>query len=204
MAHERPCHPLLPHHAGPDRRAGLGRLKLEAFFATFRIPSMSTLIVRPAERKDARGILEAHYSAVHDTASRDYPAPILNEWSGPVTPERIEWYLTRSFPNETTLVAEVDGKIAGFGAIVEAMSELRAVYVSAQFGNRGVGSALLQGLERLAREKGCKDLHMDSSLTAAGFYRRHGYLEVSRGEHTLRLGSKMACVQMRKTLPIQC
>jgi putative acetyltransferase len=163
---------------------------------------MSTIKVRPADIKDARGILEAHYSAVHETASRDYPGPILNEWSGPVTPERIEWYLTRAFPNETTLVAEVDGKIAGFGSIVESISELRAVYVSAQFGERGVGSALLEGLEGLAREKGCKELHMDSSLTAAGFYRRHGFIEVSRGEHTLWSGGKMACVQMRKALPI--
>jgi ribosomal protein S18 acetylase RimI-like enzyme len=164
---------------------------------------MSTMRIRPADAKDARGILEAHYSAVHETASRDYPGQILNEWSGPVTPERIEWYVTRSFPNETTLVAEVDGKIAGFGAIVETISELRAVYVAAQFGNRGVGSALLEGLERLAMDKGCKELHMDSSLTAAGFYRRHGYMEVSRGEHTLRLGSRMACIQMRKALPTQ-
>jgi N-acetylglutamate synthase-like GNAT family acetyltransferase len=164
---------------------------------------MSEIKVRPADINDARGILEAHYSAVHETASRDYPVQILHEWSGPVTPERIEWYRTRSFPNETTLVAEVDGKIAGFGAIVESISELRAVYVSAEFGNRGVGTALLERLETLAREKGCTELHMDSSLTAAGFYRRHGFIEVSRGEHTLRLGSKMACVQMRKALLTQ-
>jgi putative acetyltransferase len=164
---------------------------------------MNTITIRPAEIADARGILEAHYSAVHETAFRDYPVPVLNAWSGPVTPERIEWYLARSFPYETTLVAEVDGAIAGFGAIVETENELRAVYVSARFGNRGIGSALLEGLERRARDKGCMELHMDSSLTAVGFYRRHGFIEISRGDHTLWSGRKMACVRMRKALPVQ-
>jgi hypothetical protein len=41
-----------------------------------------------------------------------------------------------------SIVAEVEG-IAGFGVIFESHNELRAVYVGADFGGRGVGSALL-------------------------------------------------------------
>jgi len=153
-----------------------------------------------ATNEDARGILEAHHSAVHETAAKDYPLEILRCWSPAVTTDRIDQYVRSALPNETTVVAEVKGRVAGFGVIVESHNELRAVYVAAEFGNRGVGSALLQELERMAREKGCGELHMDSSLTASPFYRRHGYEELGRADHALSTGEKMACVRMRKVL----
>jgi GNAT superfamily N-acetyltransferase len=156
--------------------------------------------IRFAGSEDARGILEAHYSAVHETAAKDYPLEIRSAWSTPVTPERIDDYQKNVLPNETTVVAEVNTRIAGFGVIIESISELRAVYVAAEFGNHGVGSALLHELERLAKERGCRELHMDSSLTAAPFYLRHGYEELGHADHTLSSGDKMACVKMRKAL----
>lgn len=161
---------------------------------------MVKLHIRYAKREDAEGILNAHYSAVHQTASKDYPSEITSEWSPTVTKERIKRYLERSLPNETTLVALVDNTIAGFGAIVESTDELRAVYVNAEFSSIGVGSRLLGELEKIAVERGCKELRMDPSLTAAPFYRRFGYIEVERGQHTLRSGKKMACVKMFKPL----
>jgi putative acetyltransferase len=161
---------------------------------------MSQVNLRVARNDDARGILEAHYSAVHEIASRDYSAEICREWSAPVTAERLQHYMSHSLPHETTIVAEVDGQIAGFGAIVESESELRAVYVSAQFRRRGIGSALLAELERLAKDHGCTELHMDSSTTAAAFYARHQYHVLEHTTHTFRSGGVMACVEMRKTL----
>jgi putative acetyltransferase len=161
---------------------------------------MCSITVRVARIEDAREILEAHYSAVHETAASDYPLEVRNAWSRPVTPERVDQYLKHGLPNETTVVAEVDGRIAGFGAIVEGNSELRAVYVAAGFGRRGVGSAVLRELERIAKDQGCRDLRMDSSLTAAPFYTHHGYEKTGRGEHTLSSGHQMACVRMRKAL----
>ncbi len=150
--------------------------------------------------EDARGVLEAHYSAVHETAAADYPQEVLAAWSIAVTAERIDQYTKYALPGETTVVAEVGGRIAGFGAIIQANDELRAVYVAAGFGRQGVGSALLRELERIAKEQGCRELHMDSSLTAAPFYLDRGYEETGRGEHTLSSGVKMACVRMRKVL----
>jgi putative acetyltransferase len=158
------------------------------------------ITIRIARIDDARGILEAHYSAVHETAGRDYSVEIRLAWATPVTSARVDDYLRNALPNETTVVADVDGRIAGFGAIVEAQNELRAVYVSAEFGRQGVGSALLRELERLAKDRGCSELRLDSSLTAAPFYTDHGYEETGRGEHTLSSGAKMACVRMRKAL----
>jgi putative acetyltransferase len=156
--------------------------------------------IRFAQNADAQGILEAHYSAVHGTAARDYSLEIRRAWALPVTPARIDDYVRNALPNETTVVADVGGRIAGFGVIIESANELRAVYVAAEFGSRGVGSALLRELERLAKESGCTELHMDSSLTAAPFYLHHGYQDWGRSVHTLSSGDKMVCVRMRKVL----
>jgi putative acetyltransferase len=161
---------------------------------------MGRITVRIASIEDAQGILEAHYSAVHETAAKDYALEIRASWCPPVTPTRIDQYRRDSLPNETTLVADVHGAIAGFGVIVESNNELRAVYVAAAFGRRGVGSALLRELERLAKQSGCPELHMDSSLTAAPFYLHHGYEELARAAHTLGGGATMACIKMRKVL----
>jgi len=157
------------------------------------------VIIRPATKADARGILEAHYSAVHETASKDYDADILDEWSTVVSEERISNYLLNSFPNEITIVAVVYDKIAGFGSLA-GNDELRAVYVASNSGGKSIGSALLQRLEEIAKDKGFTELKMDSSVTAEKFYAKHGYEITGRGIHKLRSGREMACVHMRKSL----
>lgn len=162
---------------------------------------MGPVNIRLAKSQDARGILEAHYSAVHETAARDYSLEIRQAWSPLVTPARIDEYLRNALINETTVVADLEGRIAGFGVIIESNNELRAVYVAAELAGRGVGSAILQELEKLAIQRGCKELHMDSSLTAAPFYLHHGYEEVRRADHTLGSGVRMPCVKMQKVLP---
>jgi GNAT superfamily N-acetyltransferase len=77
---------------------------------------------------------------------------------------------------------------------------LGAIYVAASAGGRGVASALMKTLEAKARELGMRALRMESSLTAAPFYVKHGFSELDRGEHRLAGGILMACVKMEKPL----
>jgi GNAT superfamily N-acetyltransferase len=84
--------------------------------------------------------------------------PKIKRFCPPVSRERIDGYLKHSFPNGTTIVVDSEGRIAGFGSICRIHGELRAVYVSAEFGRLGVGLALLREIERLAKERGCKEL----------------------------------------------
>jgi putative acetyltransferase len=155
------------------------------------------ITLRRATSRDARAILECHHSAVHEIACNDYPPPTLNEWSPPVTTERVNLYS----PRDTTVVAEIaSGTIVGFGELITSNNELRALYVSAYAGGLGVGSAILQELEHIARAAGCPSLTFNSSITAEPFYLRHGYSVVSRGEHTLSSGGTMACVRLTKQL----
>ncbi len=162
---------------------------------------MPEVRVRPAEPADAQGVTSVHYAAVHTTAAMTYPADILDHWSGPVTPRRIENLRAVIVGGEeTVLVAEIDGEIVGFGSVVPSNNELRAVYVDPKAGRRGVGTRLVEALEAIAVRNGVEHLDLDSSLNAERFYQRLGYSVLSRGTHELASGIQMPCVYMRKVL----
>ncbi len=157
--------------------------------------------IRPIRIEDAEDVLRVHYDAVHETAAADYDLDTRQDWSPPVTAERIESFArTIGSGEKTTLVAELDGRVVGFSSIVPAMGELEALYVAPQAGRRGIGFALLSAIENLASEMGLKELSLNSSLTAERFYMAHGYRAEGKDWHTLESGRKMACIGMRKAL----
>ena len=102
--------------------------------------------LRPGRPDDALAILEAQRSAIRQTAASAYSPAIIDEWAPAViVRERVDVFRRWIERGKELIVvaAEPDGKIIGFGSIVAANSELRAVYVDAAFGSRGVGRALL-------------------------------------------------------------
>jgi putative acetyltransferase len=158
--------------------------------------------IRPSTPDDAEGIVRAHYTAVHETARKDYPEPVLAAWSRSVGAERVAAHRAK-METEKSIVSYVavddSGSVLGFGELVPPET-LGAIYVAASAGRRGVASALMKTLEAKARELGMKVLRMESSLTAAPFYIRHGFRELEKREHRLAGGLMMACIKMEKTL----
>ena len=150
--------------------------------------------LRPDEDATFRKI---HHAAVHGLAAGHYPQTILDSWSRPmregegVQPRR---------DGQIRLVAELDGQPVGIGALFPDKSELDAVYVLPSAVRKGVGTALVREIERIAIERGVKRLHLDASLNAEPFYLATGYEAVERGEHVLNSGQRMACVRMAKDL----
>ncbi|MEH2365736.1 GNAT family N-acetyltransferase [Nostoc sp.] len=158
----------------------------------------SDIKVRSFLPSDAESVLKVHRAAIHETASSCYPKEIIQDWASPITPSKIKAFADNT--EETRIVAEINSQIVGFGAIVVSNSELRAVYVSPSFGRSGVGTAILQELERLAREQKLSELHLNASLNAEPFYQVNGYMNEGFEEHTLRYGRKMPSIRMRKKL----
>jgi putative acetyltransferase len=126
--------------------------------------------VREMLNSDARACLEVHHAAVRGIAAKDYPTEVVEDWAPmPVTEKSIERFLINS-DGELRLVAEIDGRIVGVGALVLANCEFRACYVAPEAARRGVGSALVREIERIARDNGLAYLQVDSSVTAEAFY----------------------------------
>jgi putative acetyltransferase len=158
-----------------------------------------SVTVREMRPEDARRFLEIHHAAVRGIAARDYPASVVEAWAPPITDQVIERFLANG-DREVRLVAEIDAGPVGIGAIVISNSELRACYVAPSATRRGVGSALVAKIERIAREHCLDHLELESSITAEPFYSALGYQVESRGEHLLSPGVPMAAVKMRKRL----
>ena len=70
--------------------------------------------------------------------------------------------------------AEKAGTNQGF-ALVTSNGELALLYVTVELLHRGAGKALLVACEASARAAGIRTLILESTLTARGFYARHGY-----------------------------
>lgn len=82
------------------------------------------------------------------------------------------------------LLARVDGEPAGIGGVRHldtGVAEVKSMFVAPAFRGAGLGRRILQALEGIAAERGCRAVRLDSSsyLTEAiGLYRSAGYAEV--------------------------
>ena len=95
-------------------------------------------------------------------------------------------------------VAEIAGSVIGFAALL-GDNTISAVFIEPNFARQGVGSLLLEHLEREVRDRQIPVLWVSSSLTGQNFYRANGYLEVEKTN--LILGSNyIPCIRMKKRL----
>jgi putative acetyltransferase len=159
-----------------------------------------TITIRVATNKDAKSLLQIHYDAIHQIAAKDYPTDILDIWAPRICENRITQFI-KNPDNEIRLIAEIERKPVGFGAIVIELNELRACYVSSRALGRGVGRALITELEKIAADHKRTYLKLDSSITAKKFYTACGYQTITHSTHPLNNGTQeMKCIKMRKFL----
>jgi putative acetyltransferase len=161
-----------------------------------------SVVVRLMRDEEAKAFLEIQRASVRGLAADHYPASLIEAWAPlPVTDTAIAFFRV-NHDEEIRLIAELDGEAVGIGALVVANSELRACYVLPFAARKGVGSALVAEIERIARHHGLRDLELVSSLAAEPFYRALGYEVEDRVEHVLGSGSRMPAVKMRKKIGV--
>ena len=99
------------------------------------------------------------------------------------------------------LVAHDDAdRIAGFAELDPDEGLVKACYVDPDFDRRGVGRALMHGVERAARAHGRTALTLDASLNAVPFYLALGWQRECATRHELAPGAWLDCAIMTKSL----
>ena len=88
-----------------------------------------------------------------------------------------------SFARGEVLVAEVDGHVAGFAAVIG--GELDGLFVEPELWRNGIGAELVEAAAHEARRRGLA-LSVTANPTALGFYERCGFS--IEGEAQTRFG----------------
>lgn len=154
--------------------------------------------IRELRHGEERLFLELHAQSIRGLAAGQYPPEVIDAWCVAPTEENLANFV-KNPDHEQRLFAEIDGKVVGLAALVIKDSELRACYVLPEAARKGVGTALVREMERLAAAHHLDHLELLSSINAEPFYAALGYQSEGCTEHNMR-GHPMAAVKMSKRL----
>ncbi|MFF2622784.1 GNAT family N-acetyltransferase [Oerskovia jenensis] len=153
------------------------------------------MILRAYDESDAEATLRVFLRAVRVTASKDYSPEQVAAWASEDIPLDV-WAVKRL---QTGTVVAVEGdEVLGFSDVDE-RGYIDMMFVDPAVTRRGVASALLDHVTRVARERGAVELTTYASLTARPFFGKHGFVVVEERHPVLR-GVSLTNFSMRKPL----
>ncbi len=97
-------------------------------------------------------------------------------------------------------VAVIDNQVTASGMLDLQTGQVDAVFVDPAYMGRGIGRKMMEYLEERAREAQLPHLILDSTLNAADFYRRCGFVGERIAQYQSPRGLTLACVPMIKHL----
>ena len=160
----------------------------------FRL-EVAVITIRKYKPGDCTAMVKLFYDTVHKINGRDYTKEQLDVWAK----ESVDleaWNL--SFLNHNTLIAEINGEIVGF-ADMDNAGYLDILYVHKDFQRRGIAAALVNELERCAKEAGISSFKTYASITARPFFEKQGYI-VEEENSIIREGITLVNYKMVKYL----
>jgi putative acetyltransferase len=126
-------------------------------------------VYRLAMRKDASGLYDIRRRSIVELAPPTMPRAEAKAWASQLTLSGME----RKLRELEIWVAELDGRMAGWGAIRG--DRLEGLYAAPEFAGQGVGTELLDMLEGLMRSRKFRSVRAEASSNARDFYLRRGY-----------------------------
>ena len=156
---------------------------------------MSDVPLRPYIATDARRCAEIFRSSIEELAADDYDAEQREAWASRADDEAA---FGLSLAGMLTLIALVDGEEAGFASL-KGSDLIHMVFVAPEFARRGVATALVDALVRLAGARGAKTLTVEASEVARPLFDRLGFTAQRR--NVVNIGGEwLANTTMTKTL----
>jgi putative acetyltransferase len=151
--------------------------------------------LRPYLAADALVLRELFAASVEELMQDDYDEEQRAAW---VSVAEDEDEFADRLREQLTLVVEVDGEHMGFASMKD-NTELDMLYVHPDYAGQGIGTALAEALEKLARKRGSKSLSVNASDTAQMFFEERGYTPTRRTTLTVD-GELLASTLMVKNL----
>jgi histone acetyltransferase (RNA polymerase elongator complex component) len=143
----------------------------------------SSLQIRYFADDDASQVLDIRRRNLEQADKNDYSIEIIQKMIDTLTCEKL--VAIAKDPQRIILVAVNNSQVVGSASLYE--DNVRLMFVDPDFQHKGIGTQLLQIIEKVAKEKGIAKLSLKSSLPAEGFYQGFGYLS-ERRESTPDMG----------------
>ena len=155
--------------------------------------------IRAATVADSEAILFVHVAAIVAHGPTAYSERQVAAWAAKT--EGTDRYANAiGDPSTELFVAEADGHVVGFGELDRKDGEIKAIFVAPEWNSEGIGSSLLNRLERRLRAAGFDVVRLRAVLNAIGFYERRGYERVERVTTETTNGIELESVWMEKSV----
>lgn len=151
---------------------------------------------RPTTEADLPALWSLRTRAVRAGCASHYPPEVIATWCAAAPPASMPLLLRAG----GGVVAQDDDRLLGYAVLDADTGEVDAVFVDPAMHGRGIGQALLEALEAMAREQGLDRLFLSASLNAVPFYERAGFTALRERMVAHRSGIAIRAVLMQKRL----
>ncbi|TQS76520.1 GNAT family N-acetyltransferase [Ornithinibacillus gellani] len=152
------------------------------------------------QRADIHQIVLLFQETVHAIQARDYSMEQLEAWapSQGIAAKIENWHVSLS--KNITFVAEIKGKLVGFGDMNH-RGYLDRLYTHKDFQRQRIATALVSKLENAAINLGIQEINTEASITAKPFFEHRGF-HVVEAQKIERNGIVLSNYKMVKKLPM--
>jgi putative acetyltransferase len=150
--------------------------------------------LRPFLPDDVPVLAAIFAASIEELTGDDYSESQQQAWMEAAEGEEFGKHLV----SDLTLVATLEGSPVGFASL-RGTDHIRMLYVHPAVSGQGIATMLVDALEKLAGSRGAKNLTVDASDTAQGFFARRGYTAQQRNSVTVN-DEWLANTTMKKTL----
>jgi|SRR5690554_2754370 len=154
-------------------------------------------MIREANISDHIAMDEVFRASAKAFCSRSYENRVIESWAGEPWPNR---FLKNKESGDEQYVFTIDGNVVCFGSINLERHTLVSLFVSPEQSGKGIGQRMLEFLLERAASSGIPVVKIDSSLNAASFYKRHGFIEMGQSIYRTQNGVEIGSVQMERKL----
>ena len=127
--------------------------------------------IRLARDEDYAAIVRMHKQTIRNVNKNDYTPEEIKAWSGRTSVKRF-----RDSAHKCKRWVALDGeKIIGFTDHPLDKCEIWGLYVHKDYIGQGVGNKLIKKVEQSLLKQGCKNIKVESTITAKKFYQKQGY-----------------------------
>lgn len=151
--------------------------------------------LRPYLASDTPMLAQIFAAAIHELTGDDYSEAQQQAWAAAAEDED---EFGKKLAGELTLIATMQNSPVGFASL-KGNEAIDMLYVHPSVAGQGVGTMLVDALEKLAGGRGAKALSVDASDTAVEFFRKRGYVAKQRNS-VPRHGEWLANTTMQKQL----